>query len=257
LELSGIIHGSEKTDLYDAATALILVLGTAVILWVIIDNHLKNLKRIQQTDETLLISYELTLESLAKALEYRDRETQNHSARVVAMTVKLAEAVGLFGEDLSNIKRGALLHDIGKLAIPDAILQKPGKLTDEEWVIMKTHPIKAKELLEHTPFLKLALDIPYCHHENWDGSGYPQGLQEEQIPLYARIFSLIDQWEALTDDRVYRKAWPYEKVIQYIKDNRGKVYDPRIANIFLGLLKTAPDEFISSDLKGSIPTDFI
>ena len=257
LEFIGVIRGPGYTDIYDLATVVILVIGMAVVLWVLNDNNKKNLGRIEQVDETLRISYELTLESLAKALEYRDRETQNHSARVVAMTVRLAEALGLVGEDISNIKRGALLHDIGKLSIPDSILQKPGRLTEEEWAIMRTHPVKSRELLENIPFLKAALDIPYCHHENWDGSGYPQGLKGEQIPLSARIFALIDQWEALTTDRVYRKAWPYEQVIRHIQDGRDKIYDPRIANTFLKLIKTESEEFRSCDLDGTIPSEMI
>jgi len=256
-EFGGLIRGPGVTDIYDLATVVILVFGMSVILWIMIDNNNKNLQRIKNDDKTLRVSYELTLEGLAKALEYRDLETQNHSSRVVEMSVRLALAMGLNNDEIANIKRGAILHDIGKLAIPDSILKKPEMLTDEEWVIMKTHPTKALEILENIPFLKPALDIPYCHHENWDGTGYPRGISGEQIPLSARIFMIIDQWEALTDDRVYRKAWPYEKVIQHIKDNTNKLYDPQIANTFLNLLKTDAEGFCSCDLDGPIPADMI
>jgi putative nucleotidyltransferase with HDIG domain len=256
-ELNGVIIGDGSTDIYDIVSVIVLVTGMAIILWVIIDNNIQNLHQIQTNEKMLRLSNELTLESLAKALEYRDLETKNHSSRVVEMSVKLASAMGLRDEELEYIKHGALLHDIGKLAIPDSILQKPGKLTDEEWVIMKTHPAKAVEILEAIPLLKPSLEIPYCHHENWDGTGYPQGLKGEQIPLYARIFTIIDQWEALTNDRVYRKAWPYEKVIAYIKDNTGRIYDPHVTNTFLQMVKTDSICFHSSFIEGNIPVDII
>jgi hypothetical protein len=257
VELGGLSKEVGHTDIFDVTTVIILVFGMAIILWVIIDNNIKNLQQIHKNKEILQLSNELTLESLAKALEYRDLETKNHSNRVVEMSVILARFLGLPDEELQYIRHGALLHDIGKLAIPDNILQKTGKLTTEEWVIMKTHPAKAFEILEPIPILKSALVIPYCHHENWDGSGYPQGLKENQIPLYARIFTIIDQWEALTDDRIYRKAWPYEEVIKYIKNNSGKIYDPQIASIFLQLVKNNPASFQSDHLEGPIPVNLL
>jgi HD-GYP domain-containing protein (c-di-GMP phosphodiesterase class II) len=159
---------------------------------------------------------------------------------VVGYSVMLAKRLGLNDTDLLNIKRGALLHDIGKLAVPDNILSKPGPLTPEERAIMQMHPINAKDILSTIPFLGPCISIPYSHHENWDGSGYPEGLKGEEIPLYARIFAIIDQWDALTSDRPYRKAWPVEKVKTYIVDNSGKIYDPRIAQAFLELLESGP-----------------
>ena len=192
LDLSGLAYSTHYTDFSDVVVIITLTMGTTFLLWVIMHNADINLQRIKQDEHMLLISNELTLEGLAQALEYSDRETKNHSARVVEMSVRLAKAAGLQDEDLLNIKRGALLHDIGKLAIPDNILLKPGKLTDEEWVVMKTHPVKAMEILESIPLLKPAMNIPYCHHENWDGSGYPRGLKGMEIPLYARIFTIID-----------------------------------------------------------------
>jgi putative nucleotidyltransferase with HDIG domain len=233
-----------RSDIYDILTVVILIISTALVLMVILENAEQNLKQIQQDDATLRVSYELTLERLVKALEFRDRETEQHSQRVVEMSVYLARHMGLNNDDLINFRRGALLHDIGKLAVPDHILLKPGPLSDEEWMIMREHPVKAMEILLPIPFLKSALDIPYSHHENWDGSGYPLGLKGEEIPLFARIFTVIDHWEALTSDRPYRKAWTIENAIKYIRDNSGKIYDPEIVDSFLHLLKTAPSCFM-------------
>ena len=252
LEVYEILPYGGSTDQYDIATVVILIIGTALLLWVIIQNAEENFNRIKKDDDMLRVSYELTLEGLTKAIEFRDRETEHHSQRVVAMTVLLGRQMGLKPEALLILRRGALLHDIGKMAVPDNILLKEGPLTDEEWQIMRQHPVKAMEILSTIPFLKASQDIPYSHHENWDGSGYPLGLKGEEIPLFARIFSIIDQWEALTSDRSYRKAWTYEKVIGYIHDNRGKIYDPRVVDAFFTLLKQDPAAFYNHD-KEKIP----
>jgi HD-GYP domain-containing protein (c-di-GMP phosphodiesterase class II) len=135
-----------------------------------------------------------------------------------------------------HVRRGALLHDIGKMGVPDRILLKPGKLTDEEWVIMKKHPVYANELLSPIAYLRPALDIPYCHHERWDGTGYPRGLTGTQIPFTARLFALVDVWDALTSDRPYSEAWSNENAIQYIRDESGKQFDPRVVESFLELI---------------------
>jgi len=156
---------------------------------------------------------------------------------VADLTVKLAQALGISSEDLVHIRRGALLHDIGKMGIPDQILLKPGPLTEEEWEIMKKHPVYAWELLSSIRYLRPALDIPYCHHEHWDGTGYPRGLKGEEIPLSARIFSVVDVWDALTSDRPYRPAWTREKALEYIKEQAGHHFDPQIAERFLELLQ--------------------
>jgi HD-GYP domain-containing protein (c-di-GMP phosphodiesterase class II) len=148
------------------------------------------------------------------------------------MTLKLAVNAGIPDEDLVHVRRGALLHDIGKMGIPDSILLKPGKLTDEEWVIMRKHPTYALDLLAPIPYLRLALDIPYCHHEKWDGTGYPRGLKGEQIPLSARLFAVVDVWDALSSDRPYRPAWPGEKVIEYILSQAGIHFDPMAVELF-------------------------
>jgi putative nucleotidyltransferase with HDIG domain len=148
------------------------------------------------------------------------------------MTLKLAKAYGMKNEDLVQIRRGALLHDIGKMGIPDGILLKAGPLTDEEWVIMRQHPQLAFEMLSPIEFLQPALDIPYCHHEKWDGTGYPRRLKGKQIPIAARLFAIIDVWDALTSDRPYRKAWSKEKVMGHIQSLSGTHFDPQAVELF-------------------------
>ncbi|HON73117.1 MAG TPA: HD domain-containing phosphohydrolase, partial [bacterium] len=185
----------------------------------------------------LTLAYDTTIEGWAQALELRDQETEGHTRRVADLTVKLAQALWISSEDLIHIRRGALLHDIGKMGIPDQILLKPGPLTEEEWEIMKKHPVYAWELLSPIKYLRPALDIPYCHHERWDGTGYPRGLKGEEIPLSARIFSVVDVWDALTSDRPYRPAWTREKALEYIKEQAGHHFDPQVAERFLELLQ--------------------
>lgn len=192
---------------------------------------------LEKTNMELISAYEATLEGWARTLEMRDRETEGHSQRVLGMTMHLAEKMGVHGEDLVHIRRGSLLHDIGKIAIPDNILQKPGPLTDEEWETMRRHPSIAYEMLSSIHFLEPALEIPYHHHEKWDGSGYPQGLKGEEIPLAARIFAIVDVWDALSSDRPYRKAWQEEKVLGYIKEQSGTHFDPAVVKAFISLLE--------------------
>ena len=180
----------------------------------------------------LIRAYNKTLEGWAKALELRDQETEGHTRRVTEMTVRLAEVLQVADEELVHIHRGAMLHDIGKMGIPDAILLKPGKLTPEEWIIMRMHPVYAYEMLSPIDFLKPALDIPYCHHERWDGSGYPRGLKGADIPLSARIFSVVDVWDALFSDRPYRMAWTAEKVWAHIRSLSGVHFDPHVVEGF-------------------------
>lgn len=184
----------------------------------------------------LQIAYDTTLQGWAKALEIRDAETQNHSQRVTQITLELAKKLGVAETQLPDIRRGTLLHDIGKMGIPDAILNKAGPLTPEEWEIMRRHPQMAYDVLSGIPFLKSALEIPYCHHEKWDGSGYPRGLKGEEIPLAARIFAVVDVWDALLSDRPYRPAWKKEEVISYIRDQAGKHFDPKVVEVFLELI---------------------
>lgn len=184
---------------------------------------------------SLRFAYDQTLEGWAHALDIRDEETEGHSRRVTEMTVKLARLSDIPPDEFVHIRRGALLHDIGKLGIPDAILLKPGALTPEEWVIMKKHPVYAFEWLSPIRYLKPALDIPYCHHEKWDGTGYPRGLKGEVIPLAARLFAIVDVWDALNSDRPYRKAWPKEKVMEHIRSLSGTHFDPAAVELFFKL----------------------
>ena len=191
---------------------------------------------LQNSNLQLLQAYDATIEGWAKALEFRDMETEGHSRRVVELTLKLARRLGVESKELASIRRGALLHDIGKMAIPDSLLQKNGPLDESEWKLMRQHPLYAFQMLENIPFLHSALDIPYCHHEKWDGSGYPRGLKGEEIPLAARIFAVVDVWDALISDRPYRKAWSRQQALAYLKDQKGRHFDPQLVDAFLQLL---------------------
>jgi HD-GYP domain-containing protein (c-di-GMP phosphodiesterase class II) len=191
---------------------------------------------LQGSNLELRMAYDTTLDGWANALELRDKETEGHSKRVTDLTLRLASAMGITGDDLVQIRRGTALHDIGKMGISDSILFKPGPLTEDEWEIMRLHPTMAYNLLSSIPFLRPALDIPYCHHEKWDGSGYPRGLQGEQIPLQARIFAIIDVWDALINDRPYRKAWREADALAYVKEQAGAHFDPQVVEAFLRLL---------------------
>jgi PAS domain S-box-containing protein len=195
-------------------------------------DNLSLFQDLQRSNADLCLAYDLTLEGWSKALEIRDQETEGHAKRVTSLTVRLTEAMGVPISETIHIRRGALLHDIGKMGIPDKILHKPGPLTDEEWEIVKKHPQTAFELLLPIPFLRKALDIPYCHHERWDGTGYPRGLKGEEIPLAARIFSVVDVWDALTSDRPYRAALSHQKAAKYLRENSGLHFDPEIVRTF-------------------------
>jgi putative nucleotidyltransferase with HDIG domain len=194
---------------------------------------------LQLSNSELFLAYDATIEGWSYALDLRDKETEGHTQRVTEMTLKLARTFGLSDLELVQVRWGALLHDIGKMGVPDEILLKPEPLTDKEWVAMKKHPSFAYEMLSPIRYLRLALEIPYCHHEKWDGSGYPRGLKGAQIPLVARIFAVVDVWDALTSDRPYRAAWPEEKVLDHIRSLSGTHFDPEVVKICLesGLLK--------------------
>jgi PAS domain S-box-containing protein len=193
-------------------------------------------ERVLEKTRELAESYDITLEGWAKALELRDKETEGHSRRVVEKTIQLARRMGVTEDEIVHIRRGTILHDIGKMVIPDEILRKPGPLTEDEWTIIRKHPAAAFELLQPISYLKNAVDIPYCHHERWDGTGYPRGLKGEEIPLAARIFSVVDVWDALLSNRTYSPAWPEKKVVQYIKDNSGSQFDPSVVKNFLEII---------------------
>jgi len=197
----------------------------------------RDITSLKQAEQKLIESYDITLKSLAKALELRDQETQDHSERVQNVTLNLTQALNIPEEEITHILRGAVLHDIGKMGIPDSVLLKPGELSSEEREIIKQHPQHSFDILSQIPFLENAIDIPYCHHERWDGKGYPRGLKGEEIPLAARIFSVVDVWDAICSDRPYSKAWPIEKAIQYLKDESGKFFDPHVVETFLSLVE--------------------
>ena len=201
------------------------------------DLNLELEKRVRLRTKELAETYDTTLEGWAKALELRDKETEGHSRRVTETTVLVARAMDFSEDEVEHIRRGALLHDIGKMGIPDDILRKEGPLTKEERTIVAKHPETAYELLRRIPFLEKALEIPYCHHEKWDGSGYPRGLKEQEIPISARIFAVVDVWDALTSDRPYRKAWNKEKVAEYLQNEAGTHFDQRVVNKFLDLME--------------------
>lgn len=234
-ETLGILEGLARDTICHGADCRDFLEAMAVQLAIALDNALLSQQR-EQAFAELQASYEATIQGWALALEMRDKETAGHSERVVNFTMRLAKQMGIDGKDLLHLRRGVLLHDIGKMGIPDRVLLKPGSLTEEEWVIMKQHPVHAFNLLKEIPYLAPALEIPYSHHERWDGSGYPQGLAGEEIPLGARIFAVIDIWDALTDDRPYRAAWSKEKTVQYLKENAGVLVDPRVVKEFLAML---------------------
>ena len=192
--------------------------------------------RVEQRTAELMVAYDATIVGWSRALDLRDKETEGHTQRVTRMALRLSQAMGISGPELAHVRRGALLHDIGKMGIPDAILLKPDKLTDEEWTVMRQHPSYAYEWLKPIAFLQPALQIPYGHHEKWDGTGYPRGLEGEQIPLAARIFAAVDIWDALRSDRPYRAGWAEERVIEHIRSLAGIHLDPAVVATFLEIL---------------------
>jgi PAS domain S-box-containing protein len=201
-----------------------------------INERKKSQEDLQKAHADLQEAYDKTIEGWVLALDLRDRETEGHTQRVTEMTVKLAHLLGYNDEEVVHIRRGALLHDMGKMGIPDEILQKPGPLTDDEWEIMRRHPQYAHQMLSNINYLKDAITIPYYHHERWDGSGYPHKLKGKDIPLHARLFAVVDVWDALSSDRPYRKRIPHQEVVSYLKKEAGRLFDPEIVGKFLPLI---------------------
>ncbi len=188
------------------------------------------------TSANLLEVFDATLEVWSSALDLRDGEARGHTHRVTELAVRLAKRMGLKDHDLVNIRRGAILHDFGNITVPESILHKKDELSVDEWVTIHLHPYTAFEMLEHIVYLRPALEIPYRHHERWDGSGYPRGLKGEEIPLAARIFSVADVFDSLTSDRPYRSAWKREDAIHYIERMAGRQFDPQVVEAFLGTI---------------------
>jgi putative nucleotidyltransferase with HDIG domain len=237
-QLKGVLelfHRAQFTPDADWLEFLGTLAGQAAIA---IDNA-QLFEQSQRLSTDLVLAYDATIEGWSRALDLRDKETEGHTQRVTELTLQLARALGMSEQELVHVRRGALLHDMGKMGVPDGILLKPGPLTDAEWEVMRQHPAFAYEMLSPIAYLRPALDIPYCHHEKWDGSGYPRGLKGEQIPLAARIFAVVDVWDALRSDRAYRAAWPEDKVREYIGEQAGKYFDPRVVAAFLETVESA------------------
>ncbi len=192
---------------------------------------------LQRTHVDLILAYESTIEGWSRALDLRDKETEGHTLRVTEITMQLARRLGMTEAEIVHVRRGALLHDIGKMGIPDNILLKPGPLTAKEWEVMRRHPAYAHELLWPIAYLRPAIDIPYCHHEKWDGSGYPRNLKGDQIPLSARLFAVVDVWDALRSDRPYRLAWPEEEALDHIRNESMKHFDPQAVAAFIEMVR--------------------
>lgn len=225
-----IFHRSSIKAEADWVDFMNMLAGQAAIA---IDNALL-FNNFEQTNTALIMAYDATIEGWSRALELRDRETQGHTQRVAQMTINVARRLGIDDEQqIVHMRRGAILHDIGKMAIPDHILLKPGPLDAAEWEIMHRHPAIAVDLLSPIPYLGPSLEIPRCHHEKWDGSGYPNKLRGEYIPLSARLFAVVDVYDALTSDRPYRKAWSKDDALRYIHEQAGKHFDPRVTEVFL------------------------
>jgi HD-GYP domain-containing protein (c-di-GMP phosphodiesterase class II) len=228
--LNLLVQNRVQLNFLQSVKGSLFVLATGALLYWMIGRDLRRLKAVNQM---LLNGHKQTLRVLVSAMDIRHKETGDHSDRVMRMAVGLAKMAGVSGQALRNLGFGALLHDIGKLALPDAVLIKPGKLDDEEMAIMRRHPDIGNELLQQVDFLRGASDIPYSHHERWDGAGYPQGLRGEAIPLAARIFSVVDIWDALITARVYKPAWPEQEVLDYLRAAAGSQLDPQLVSLFL------------------------
>jgi len=236
LTKAGIISPFEgRVDVYLHVylTVIILILMTGTVIFITVLTIEKKFQQLVTSEEDLRRSYNLTIDGWGKALELFDRETEGHSQRVTDMTLGMARELDIKGDELEQIRRGALLHDIGKMGVPEETLNKKASLTQKERAMIEMHPLYAYSLLKDIRFLEKALEIPVYHHERWDGTGYPYHLSGEDIPLSARIFAIVDNWDALTSNRSYRKAWPKDKVIQYIRNESGKKFDPRLVDIFI------------------------
>lgn len=237
-EMQGRIHPTIGPTQFEILIPIvILLIAAAAATYVVAASMDRHMVMLERSESELRKNYDLTLDAWAKVLEYRDNETEGHSRRLAELSTNLARVLNLGEKEIVHIRRGALLHDIGKLAIPDSILLKPGLLTPEERKTMEQHPIFARQMLEQVSFLEPSIDVIYCHHERWDGKGYPQGLKGQQIPLSARIFTIVDQWDALRSDRPYRAAWTVEQTISYIRENAGVIYDPSLVESFLSLVE--------------------
>ncbi len=229
--------GERLTGLVSARTLVLDGQECVLTLTRDISDRIRAARALAKAHQELESAYDATIEGWSLALELRDRETQGHTQRVTSLALRFGHRLGLSEQELKHLRRGVLLHDIGKMAIPDAILHKPGPLTAEEWQEMKRHPEYAYQMLKNIAYLKPALVVPYCHHELWDGSGYPRGLRGEEIPLLARIFTIVDVWDSLCHDRVYRPGLDAQTVIAYLREQAGKKFDPNLVEVFLEMIE--------------------
>jgi HD-GYP domain-containing protein (c-di-GMP phosphodiesterase class II) len=233
LALEALVHDPRRLTWLQSVKGWLFVLGTGVLLYGSIGH---TVRRLAAANRRLLEGNEQSLRVLVEAMDARHKETSDHSDRVMRMAEGLGRLAGIEGAALRDLRFGALLHDVGKLALPDSILVKPGKLDEAETALMRTHPRIGRDMLLRVDFLRGAADVPYCHHERWDGTGYPQGLRGEAIPLAARVFSVVDVWDALSNPRVYKPAWPEPEVIAYLREAAGTQLDPRLVELFLANL---------------------
>ncbi len=234
-QLQGVLELFQRSS-FEPGTEWLSTLDALATQFAIALNGVTMLDDLERSNDELLRAYDTTIEGWSRALDLRDKETEGHSRRVTDMTLRLATAVGVAEDELLHVRRGALLHDIGKMGVPDAVLLKPGPLTEEEWRLMRRHPTLAYELLSPIEFFGPALDIPYAHHERWDGGGYPRGLAGDQIPISARIFAVADVYDALTSDRPYRRGWSQERTLDHIRREAGHHFDPEVVEPFLQML---------------------
>jgi putative nucleotidyltransferase with HDIG domain len=226
-----ILHRSRLNPGQDWFDFAEILAGQAAIT---IDS-ITRMENLQAANTELSLAADAIIESWASSMEIHGLEPEGHSKRTTELTLRLARRMGVPNHNITAVRRGSLLHDIGKLALPDRIHHKPGPLDEEEWDLVRQHPLNAVEILNKVDFLQPSLDIPRCHHERWDGSGYPDGLKGEEIPLPARIFAVADVWDILRSDRPYRKAWTTNKTLQYLKDQAGELFDPRVVEEFLDI----------------------
>jgi len=231
-QVGDMVYESRQRPLLDASGRVVGLLGVAAD----VTDREHAMEELERSNRALTDAYDSTLEGWVRALDLRDRETVGHTQRVTRLTEELARRAGVPEEDLVHVRRGALLHDIGKIGIPDSVLRKPGPLDEGERELMRQHPVWAHEIISAIGFLEPALDIPYCHHERWDGEGYPRGLSGESIPLAARVFAVVDVWDALRSDRPYRRAWEEDRVLAHLREQAGGQFDPAVVREFLSML---------------------
>jgi putative nucleotidyltransferase with HDIG domain len=234
-QIKGVLEVYHRSS-HQTETEWLNLLETLAGQAAIASDNAQLFSELQLSNLELTLAYDATIAGWSRAMDLRDKETEGHTQRVTDLTLKLARSIGIDESQLTHIRHGALLHDIGKMGVPDNILLKADELTEAEWKEMRKHPDFAYNMLSSIRYLQPALDIPYCHHEKWDGTGYPRGLKGEVIPLSARIFAVADVWDAITSDRPYRRGWSKEAALEYIREQSGKYFDPDVVEQFLRVI---------------------